>query len=349
MNINIYNLIIFAGIIQGIIFGIIVLFSKQYKSKTNRYLALTIIALSLSNLNYWFWDTKIGEIYFITDILYFPFQLVFPACFLIYVLSYVDELKRKNNLSIFIWFIPFIVSAIIHMFIKFNNYVLFIKFIDDIEISFYILEEYFSVIFSIFCCIYAYWIIVNKNDEKGNIKWLVTLLRVEFGLCLVWLVTTFLSFNTNIKVSYYPLWILISFLFYWLAYQSVFNLKLADIVSKNRKSKKANFYFSKLQEIIVEKKAFLNPELSLYSVAIEIEISAGYLSQIINEEEKKSFSEYVNSMRVNEVIIMFENPEYSNYDITAIGLEAGFNSKSNFFRVFKKLTGFTPNQYKKLK
>jgi len=50
---------------------------------------------------------------------------------------------------------------------------------------------------------------------------------------------------------------------------------------------------------------------------------------------------------VNEAKSYLKNPEFSNYTITAIGLEAGFNSKSSFYEVFKKATGTTPFSYKK--
>jgi AraC-like DNA-binding protein len=44
---------------------------------------------------------------------------------------------------------------------------------------------------------------------------------------------------------------------------------------------------------------------------------------------------------------MLSNPEYSNYTIVAIGLEAGFNSKASFYRAFRKFEGMTPSEYQK--
>jgi hypothetical protein len=77
MDINFWNILIFAGIVQGIIFGIIVLTSSYFNSKTNKYLALTILTLSLSNLNNWFWDTGLMSTHRIYTIIYFPWQSFF--------------------------------------------------------------------------------------------------------------------------------------------------------------------------------------------------------------------------------------------------------------------------------
>ncbi len=57
LNFNPYNIIIIAGIIHGVIFSIILLINRKLKSKTNNFLALTVLSLSLSNLQYMFMDT----------------------------------------------------------------------------------------------------------------------------------------------------------------------------------------------------------------------------------------------------------------------------------------------------
>jgi AraC-like DNA-binding protein len=44
---------------------------------------------------------------------------------------------------------------------------------------------------------------------------------------------------------------------------------------------------------------------------------------------------------------ILSNKDYKNYTIVAIGLESGFNSKSTFYKVFKKIVGCTPVNYRK--
>jgi AraC-like DNA-binding protein len=51
-------------------------------------------------------------------------------------------------------------------------------------------------------------------------------------------------------------------------------------------------------------------------------------------------------MRVNQAKSLLLDADYSNYTITSIGLESGFNSKSTFYTVFKKHSGCTPVQFK---
>ena len=51
------------GIIQGFIFGFIILFSKKIYNKTNLFLSYTSFALSISNLQYWFNDSNITHFF----------------------------------------------------------------------------------------------------------------------------------------------------------------------------------------------------------------------------------------------------------------------------------------------
>ena len=42
IDFNIFNVIIFSGIVQGLVFFFFVLFNKKYKSTANNYIASTV-------------------------------------------------------------------------------------------------------------------------------------------------------------------------------------------------------------------------------------------------------------------------------------------------------------------
>ncbi|MEO9512978.1 MAG: helix-turn-helix domain-containing protein [Flavobacteriaceae bacterium] len=107
-----------------------------------------------------------------------------------------------------------------------------------------------------------------------------------------------------------------------------------------------NIYYKKLLHWFETEKPYLNPYLNLVLVSEYLNISAGYLSQIVNTLGGMNFSEFINLYRVNESKKMLTGLSFSNYTIVSIGLEAGFNSKSVFYTAFKKRTGLTPSEYR---
>ena len=90
-------------------------------------------------------------------------------------------------------------------------------------------------------------------------------------------------------------------------------------------------------------KPYLDPKLTLSKLASMLGISSNHLSQVINQYEKVNFCDFVNKYRIEEFKIQTKkNP---HFNILALALEAGFNSKSAFNHIFKKHTGKTPSQY----
>lgn len=150
---------------------------------------------------------------------------------------------------------------------------------------------------------------------------------------------------------------------YWISYVGIINSKLhQDRIKirstilpkqiefkevKKNKNKSNGKLYTAIINWIEQDKVFLNPDLNLTLVANKFNISNGYLSQLLNKHSDLNFNDYVNSLRVDEAKEMLEDSSFDNYTITAIGLEAGFNSKSSFYSSFKKFIKLTPSQYKK--
>ena len=132
-----------------------------------------------------------------------------------------------------------------------------------------------------------------------------------------------------------------------------------DIVDAGNKAKiQPKYSGSRLSEIeaaqiakqitkhIESSKTYLNPDLTLSQLAAEIGMSNHILSQVINEQLKLNFFDFVNQYRVEEFKKRIANSDFENFSLLGIALDCGFNSKSAFNRIFKKTTGLTPSQFK---
>ncbi len=100
-------------------------------------------------------------------------------------------------------------------------------------------------------------------------------------------------------------------------------------------------------EFMEEKKPYLNNELTLSDIAEELNIPTYQTSQVINEGIGKSFFDLVNEYRIEEVKKKLSDQNFSHLSFLGIGFESGFNSKSGFYKAFKKSTGMTPSEYKR--
>lgn len=100
-----------------------------------------------------------------------------------------------------------------------------------------------------------------------------------------------------------------------------------------------------LKVYLESSKSYLNPDLTLSQLATEAGMSSHLLSQVINEQFNLNFFDFVNQYRVDEFKKRMGDSRYKHFSILGIAFECGFNSKSAFNRVFKKITGLTPSQY----
>jgi tetratricopeptide (TPR) repeat protein len=98
--------------------------------------------------------------------------------------------------------------------------------------------------------------------------------------------------------------------------------------------------------ILIEKKMYLKSDFTQQMVAKKIKTNTTYLSSVVNKRYKKSFSNYLNELRINYVIneIMI-NARYREYTTQAIAESAGFKNADSFTTSFKKKTGVTPFQF----
>lgn len=105
-----------------------------------------------------------------------------------------------------------------------------------------------------------------------------------------------------------------------------------------------------LQRVVAaleQEELFRNPELTLDSLALHLGLTPNAVSQLLNAGLGLSFYDVVNGYRLEEVKRRLLTPDARRLTVLALALEAGFNSKTTFNRVFKEKTGLTPKEYQK--
>ena len=90
----------------------------------------------------------------------------------------------------------------------------------------------------------------------------------------------------------------------------------------------------------------LNHSLSLNSISKILYISSYELSRQFKKETGETITDYINKKRINVAVFILEN---ENISITDISYMVGFNDVNYFTKVFKKLKGITPSEYRKNK
>lgn len=102
----------------------------------------------------------------------------------------------------------------------------------------------------------------------------------------------------------------------------------------------------KLVQYLDAEKAFLEPGLSVDKVASIINVRPDQLSALVSSELNTSFPTLINIKRLDAAACLLK--EYPDKQILNVALECGFNSKSNFNRLFKEYFDTTPSLYRKL-
>lgn len=101
-----------------------------------------------------------------------------------------------------------------------------------------------------------------------------------------------------------------------------------------------------LLELMEKEKLYLNPELTIGELANQLNIHSHQLSKLINENLHKNFFEFVNEFRIQEFKRLVANPQHKHISILGLAMDAGFNSKASFNRIFKNSTGLTPSEFR---
>ncbi len=145
--------------------------------------------------------------------------------------------------------------------------------------------------------------------------------------------------------------------------QKLYRNRFKALFSNNLKKKTTNILIKKeskdleISETIVtniltqlqefeDKNGFLETNISVASLSKKFKTNSKYFSKIVNKHKHKSFSNYINELRINYVTEeLKENPKFRKFTIKAIASEAGFNSSEAFSKSFFKIIGMYPSSF----
>lgn len=97
---------------------------------------------------------------------------------------------------------------------------------------------------------------------------------------------------------------------------------------------------------IRKNKTYMDPEITLDTLAESLVITPRDLSMLINRHFGVNFYEFINRYRIEEAKHMLVSEKFKKTTITDIYLAVGFNSKSVFYTFFKKFEGVTPSKFR---
>ena len=102
---------------------------------------------------------------------------------------------------------------------------------------------------------------------------------------------------------------------------------------------------SKIKQL-EDKKYYLKQDCTMHNMAKRLKTNTSYLSNITNNHLNKTFSNYINELRIDYVILELKNNKrLRSYSVKAISEEIGYKSADSFAKYFKEATGLTPSVY----
>ena len=117
-------------------------------------------------------------------------------------------------------------------------------------------------------------------------------------------------------------------------------VQFLELVQKTAGSEVQNRYVARCKQLIHDR---LHQKISAQSLADELGLSRGYLSQLFQQEEGVNLSTYILRAKVRAAEYLLMMPELSLEQIAAT---LAFSSQSHFGQVFKRFNGVTPGEYR---
>jgi len=372
---NIFHILISLGSLQGFFLAATFFRSKRYGRVSNKYLAILLLCCSMLNLMNISWDVCIFCEYPFVKYLPLDWSVLLPFSLYYFVIYLIDPEHQPSQ-----WRWTLLGPVLLYFLIGIIRLLLFLTLPDvharyewtiqniNRVIEGVAIVQFFIILFLIFKRLNFFQRDLYNhfsNLEQKSLIWLRYALVGITVLAVMWVLAEYNDFIDYWPQRYllYPTAIGMSVIIYWLAYMMHLRTDLFEMPQEVVPATDANHdtqvdtevslsvntekHYQKVLSLMNNDGLYRDPDLSMTMLAEKTGLSRGYLSQIMNQKEGKTFYEFVNHYRVEQVKHYFADKRFDHYTALGIAQESGFKSKSTFNAVFKKMTGMTPSQYKK--
>lgn len=203
-------------------------------------------------------------------------------------------------------------------------------------------------------------VIKNKYSQidRINLDWLSFALKTFGLLAFISLIQNFIRLADNYSVFVVALVLLLIFVFYFVIRVILKALRQPEIFAgiaqtetikyqgSNLTASQIATYKQQLLALLESEKPFLNPQVGIVDLSEKLSIPTKQLSQVINQSFGKSFFDFINTYRIQEVQQILKASKDDKLTVLEAMYQAGFNSKSSFNTAFKKETGQTPTEFR---
>jgi AraC-like DNA-binding protein len=370
---KIINTIVWGAIIQGLILALLYMSSRKHRSRANTLLGLFLLCFVFEAMTMWLPFDYIGT-YAISPYFALPeVKLLFPILFLHYVTEKLGVAQRfgiflKTNYALVIAVNAITLTNIL-IFIS-NGKSIYDYFSWNTVSNVFLANQYYAFFLTIIAMIISIREVLRyekivKNEYSDfdmlEIKWLWHFIFGVVPITLMWGLELIRIAFGGVGMSNFVLltWGFIIVYIYFLSFKAFRHKNLFEdiperkdeqdisIVENDMVEKKDYKELSQqIKSIMESKKYYLNHDLTIYDLSKAMKMSSRLLSSCINRNLGFNFTEWVNNYRVNEAMILLNDPKKNHYSIEGIGVDSGFKSRSAMYKAFKKKTGQTPGYFR---
>ncbi len=362
MELNFQSVFLVLGFVQGLVLVIVAFFHKVMNQFPHKLFGLILLVLTLGTLGTFanheleYFSHPIGLRLLVN---YFPYYLILilgPAMYFHCKGVILRDFKFKKKDLIHFYpivfeFVPLMVSVFIWISWLLNTS----KNTPDGYVSFlWHYQRGMEIPRAISIIVYTmlgwHFLRSHKKDaSKQRYKWVKTLLLFSSGLICLFLIDLSIYFSParsvvfeypfDIYTIYYPICAFIYFVSFRLLFQKPpwfwSNYEVLEVENKA----------SQILKFIKEEKAFQNADLKLSDVSKTTGIPEKIISFVLNHHFQKGFNEFINELRVKEVLKRMDQEDLNKFTIEGIATSVGFASRATFYRAFKKCTNKLPSDY----